>query len=1028
MASARLESTGEAGKEVGSFLFPECDVIDKPHRNSVESDGFSKPSLPNGDILHNGVDDVGSELRTDGASLQDPSDSPAISDKPVNGSMEVLESEPVTDETEKPIEEIPLENGSSDTLQPDDDVEDVSEVAEKPETTSKHLEEVIALSSDDEGLEPVVNELKFTPEEVISECQNGPLKRPLVDEEACPEPKKAKAEFEFIDKHESISNSFQYEKLVFDALANCMSKLPGFSSFENGKDLTSRLDAAKEKLRKATSEIDRVKEILQKTQRDLKAANANYVAPAITTRGVNLMVNQAAILHALAQVSNPNSGLHVVAPKPYRSAFEQNKKPSVDTLKKAVIVPKTTPIAPKPVPKSSAVITKSSSVLKVPPEAVAPSQPDQKYASIVAIRQTPGQLVPYYQPPNKDSHQLPVAAPGTGNITVAAFGRNIETVDLTEESLPMSAAVGGELLVTALFFASLTSILTAVGKVVPPSNRKIVAQRVASVPPVAELIPQPSVFRCQKLPVTVDLNRLLPKPRLDVGRNKEGRLTLTCDVDRTAEVRQITSLEVFVAHAVGTEFSAWSKLDEINVRPFPIVISLSEHDGKEIYCFAVRALKRRGPDREHSAFSNIVCSHSQPVQVQILWYYENLVIAMPEANGDESIGSKRVKPFSFESVESFLSDNAYKEMLENASSFNTRLLMERRMRLPFLDAQTGIAQNSSMLMFNRRDRMPGDASLGKLYVYPAAKWRKRKRQYHLNFYNFPRKVVKADVPESLLESVESTLSQSNVFNVEQKEENRELFRDDSAKIAQPEASWAYYEDELGLDEDDFYHVQDFDSDFDYEESSKKKKKKSRAKESTPKTSRGRKKGADENHEADGEKPVTQKRPSGRLKKNAAAAAAPVVPAIPVQDVQSENSTGADSMEYNSPMNTGETTSRGGDGRMAPSAYCDFCLGDAELNKKTSKSEEMVSCSDCGRSGHPTCLQFTANMIISVKKYRWQCIECKCCTTCGTSDNDDQLLFCDDCDRGYHMYCLRPPLEAPPDGSWSCELCVKEFHS
>jgi zinc finger protein ubi-d4 len=114
-------------------------------------------------------------------------------------------------------------------------------------------------------------------------------------------------------------------------------------------------------------------------------------------------------------------------------------------------------------------------------------------------------------------------------------------------------------------------------------------------------------------------------------------------------------------------------------------------------------------------------------------------------------------------------------------------------------------------------------------------------------------------------------------------------------------------------------------------------------------------------------------------------------------------------------------------RVQPSPYCDFCLGDAVENKKSGVAEELVSCSDCGRSGHPTCLQFTANMIISVKKYRWQCIECKCCSICGTSDNDDQLLFCDDCDRGYHMYCLSPPLDAPPEGSWSCTLCIAEFH-
>ncbi|KAI5704671.1 hypothetical protein M8J76_017102 [Diaphorina citri] len=113
-------------------------------------------------------------------------------------------------------------------------------------------------------------------------------------------------------------------------------------------------------------------------------------------------------------------------------------------------------------------------------------------------------------------------------------------------------------------------------------------------------------------------------------------------------------------------------------------------------------------------------------------------------------------------------------------------------------------------------------------------------------------------------------------------------------------------------------------------------------------------------------------------------------------------------------------------RAKPSPYCDFCLGDT-TNKKSGQPEDLVSCSDCGRSGHPTCLQFTNNMKVSVKQYRWQCIECKCCSVCGTSDNDDQLLFCDDCDRGYHMYCLVPPIQTPPEGSWSCQLCLKEFH-
>lgn len=108
--------------------------------------------------------------------------------------------------------------------------------------------------------------------------------------------------------------------------------------------------------------------------------------------------------------------------------------------------------------------------------------------------------------------------------------------------------------------------------------------------------------------------------------------------------------------------------------------------------------------------------------------------------------------------------------------------------------------------------------------------------------------------------------------------------------------------------------------------------------------------------------------------------------------------------------------------------CDFCLGNQQINKKTNQPESMLRCSDCGRCAHFSCLQFTENMIKSIRTYRWQCIECKTCWLCGTSENDEQMLFCDDCDRGYHMYCVSPPLSEPPDGKWSCKLCLEHFQS
>ncbi|CAF1060502.1 unnamed protein product [Didymodactylos carnosus] len=106
--------------------------------------------------------------------------------------------------------------------------------------------------------------------------------------------------------------------------------------------------------------------------------------------------------------------------------------------------------------------------------------------------------------------------------------------------------------------------------------------------------------------------------------------------------------------------------------------------------------------------------------------------------------------------------------------------------------------------------------------------------------------------------------------------------------------------------------------------------------------------------------------------------------------------------------------------------CDFCLGDEYENKKTHKAEGLITCKDCSRSAHPTCLNFNPNMLLSVKKYSWQCMECKTCSICGNSENDSQLLFCDDCDRGYHFYCLQPPISKAPDGDWRCKLCIIQF--
>ena len=35
----------------------------------------------------------------------------------------------------------------------------------------------------------------------------------------------------------------------------------------------------------------------------------------------------------------------------------------------------------------------------------------------------------------------------------------------------------------------------------------------------------------------------------------------------------------------------------------------------------------------------------------------------------------------------------------------------------------------------------------------------------------------------------------------------------------------------------------------------------------------------------------------------------------------------------------------------------------------------------------------------------------CCEVCKRTDEEDSLLLCDGCDKGYHTFCLKPPLSS-----------------
>ncbi|XP_051961294.1 zinc finger protein ubi-d4-like isoform X2 [Xyrauchen texanus] len=377
-----------------------------------------------------------------------------------------------------------------------------------------------------------------------------------------------------------------------------------------------------------------------------------------------------------------------------------------------------------------------------------------------------------------------------------------------------------------------------------------------------------------------------------------------------------------------------------------------------------------------------------------------------------------------ENVVKLLGEQYYRDAMEQCHNFNTRLCAERGVRMPFLDSQTGVAQSNCYFWMEKRHRGPGMAP-GQLYTYPARRWRKKRRAHPPEDPQLAFPSLKSELDLGLKKDVFS--SDGSSLEALLKGEPLEKRLGIELRMGEEEpSSMEYSAGRLNvnprvrkriLEPDDF--LDDLD-DEDYEDDTPKRRGKGKGKGRGVSSARKKLEAAAALEDRD--KPYSCDI-CGKRYKNRPGLGYHYAHSHLAEE-EGEDKEVEDICEPTPPQpDEPKTPKKGPDGMALPNIYCDFCLGDSSMNQKTGQSEELVSCSDCGRSGHPSCLQFTAVMMAAVKTYRWQCIECKCCNMCGTSENDDQLLFCDDCDRGYHMYCLSPRMAEPPEGSWSCHLCL-----
>ncbi|XP_050541686.1 inner centromere protein A isoform X2 [Daktulosphaira vitifoliae] len=101
------------------------------------------------------------------------------------------------------------------------------------------------------------------------------------------------------------------------------------------------------------------------------------------------------------------------------------------------------------------------------------------------------------------------------------------------------------------------------------------------------------------------------------------------------------------------------------------------------------------------------------------------------------------------------------------------------------------------------------------------------------------------------------------------------------------------------------------------------------------------------------------------------------------------------------------------------AECKLCVTNPDKSSK--EAEPLIHCSKCLSIYHPTCLEMSLEMIPHIKRYNWQCNDCKSCAQCKEAADEDKMLFCDLCDRGYHIYCVG--LRKVPEGRWHCQECA-----
>ncbi|KAJ0669047.1 putative [histone H3]-lysine(4) N-trimethyltransferase chromatin regulator PHD family [Helianthus annuus] len=102
--------------------------------------------------------------------------------------------------------------------------------------------------------------------------------------------------------------------------------------------------------------------------------------------------------------------------------------------------------------------------------------------------------------------------------------------------------------------------------------------------------------------------------------------------------------------------------------------------------------------------------------------------------------------------------------------------------------------------------------------------------------------------------------------------------------------------------------------------------------------------------------------------------------------------------------------------------CRLCFSGE--NEESERARKMISCKNCNKKYHKSCVKSWAQNRDLFHLSSWTCPSCRSCEVCRRTGDPNKLMFCKRCDGAYHCYCQQPGHKNVSSGPYLCPKHTK----